>query len=527
MNIAMIMSGGVGKRFGTLLPKQYTLIHGRPVIDYVIDACREAKAVDKIVVVCDPQCVQFSAELSAGDIEIAPNGSERCYSLQNGLEFIQEHYNCDNVCILDAVAPFVYPELIDEYFARLTEYDCVITCQKITGELGNYDYAILDRNDYYISQSPEAFRFSLLMRYFDPEFPSSELANQLPADTKRYLNFEFKNNLKITYDFELKYAEQMIAYFRERYRRSVKVYEKEVFITEGLQAYLLRTQPKETNEWLMHVAENYPRLAEKWEITSFIANQTSRYGLVLLAQSARFGDVIVKLIPPFVERYANEKSCYLALSNTFMCRLCDCDDAANALLLERVKPGDYARFEDNLLLTRFWDNVFAGVAPAQADQGEDYRAGLYARLQSAEKLPYCSAPIAKHLQLAAALYERCFAKETMYLIHGDLHEYNILKGANGYVAVDPIGFCAPLAFETSRFIRNDVLRNAKFGTTARLSLLFDYFGRWLPVEQVQAALYIDLSVTTYNSVYENETPRETERMLALLDTVRAGLAHNE
>lgn len=284
MNIAMIMSGGVGKRFGTLLPKQYTLIHGRPVIDYVIDACREAKAVDKIVVVCDPQCVQFSAELSAGDIEIAPNGSERCYSLQNGLEFIQEHYNCDNVCILDAVAPFVYPELIDEYFARLTEYDCVITCQKITGELGNYDYAILDRNNYYISQSPEAFRFSLLMRYFDPEFPSSELANQLPADTKRYLNFEFKNNLKITYDFELKYAEHMIAYFRERYRRSVKVYEKEVFITEGLQAYLLRTQPKETNEWLMHVAENYPRLAEKWEITSFIANQTSRYGLVLLAE---------------------------------------------------------------------------------------------------------------------------------------------------------------------------------------------------------------------------------------------------
>lgn len=233
MNIAMIMSGGVGKRFGTLLPKQYTLIHGRPVIDYVIDACREAKAVDKIVVVCDPQCVQFSAELSAGDIEIAPNGSERCYSLQNGLEFIQEHYNCDNVCILDAVAPFVYPELIDEYFARLTEYDCVITCQKITGELGNYDYAILDRNNYYISQSPEAFRFSLLMRYFDPEFPSSELANQLPADTKRYLNFEFKNNLKITYDFELKYAEHMIAYFRERYRRGVKVYEKEVFITEA------------------------------------------------------------------------------------------------------------------------------------------------------------------------------------------------------------------------------------------------------------------------------------------------------
>ena len=522
MNIAMIMSGGVGKRFGTLLPKQYNLIHGRPVIDYVIDACRAAKSVDKIVVVCDPQCVGFSPELSKGDIAIAPNGSERCYSLQNGLEFIRENYNCDNICILDAVAPFVYPELIDEYFARLADYDCVITCQKITGELGNYQYDILDRSNYYITQSPEAFRFSLLMRHFDAEFPSSELANQLPTEAKRYLNFDFKNNLKITYDFELKYAEQMIAYFRDRYRRSVKVYEKEAFITEGLQSFLLRTQAEETNDWLSSVAESYPRLAEKWEITSFIANQTSRYGLVLLAQSARYGAVIIKLIPPFVGRYANEKSCYMALSDAFMCKLYDCDDEANALLLEQVKPGDYARFEDNLMLTRFWDNVFSAATPANG-QGEDYFAGLCERLQNAEDLPYCSAPIREHLQFAVSLYERRFSADTLYLLHGDLHEFNILKGENGYVAVDPIGFCAPLAFETSRFIRNDVLRNADFGAPARLTLLTAYFSKWLPVEKVREALYIDLSFTTYNSVFENETPRETERMLQLLDVVRGML----
>ena len=523
MNIAMIMSGGVGKRFGTLLPKQYNLIHGRPVIDYVIDACRGAKTVDKIVVVCDPQCVRFSPELSKGDIAIAPNGSERCYSLQNGLEFIRKNYNCDNICILDAVAPFVYPELIDEYFARLADYDCVITSQKITGELGNYDYDILDRNQYYISQSPEAFRFSLLMRYFNPEFPSSELANQLPVNTKRYLNFDFKNNLKITYDFELQYAEQMIAYFRERYRRSVKVYEKEAFITEGLQSFLLRTNTEETNAWLSKVAESYPRLAEKWEITSFIANQTSRYGLVLLAQSARYGAVIIKLIPPFVDRYANEKSCYMALSDAFMCKMYDSDDAADALLLQQVKPGDYARFEDNLMLTRFWDSVFEHALPAPDGQGTDYYAELLDRLQSAKDLPYCSAPIRESLQFAVSLYEQRFSADTPYLIHGDLHEFNILKGENGYVAVDPIGFRAPLAFETARFIRNDVLRNTEFGTAARLTLLTEYFSKWQPIEKVRAALYIDLSFTTYNSVFENEAPCETERMLKLLDAVRGTL----
>lgn len=523
MNIAMIMSGGVGKRFGTLLPKQYNLIHGRPVIDYVIDACRAARSVDKIVVVCDPQCVQFSPELSKGDIAIAPNGRERCYSLQNGLEFIRANYNCDNVCILDAVAPFVYPELIDAYFSRLADYDCVITCQKITGELGNYRYDILDRSEYYITQSPEAFRYNLLMQHFNAEFPSSELANQLPAGATRYLNFEFKNNLKITYDFELKYAEQMLGYFRDRYRRSVQVYEKEAFLTEGLRAFLLRTRAEETNEWLGRVAESYPRLAKKWEITSFIANQTSRYGLVLLGQSARYGAVIIKLIPPFVGRYANEKSCYQTLSDAVMCRLYDCDDEANALLLQQVKPGDYARFEDNLMLTQFWTRVFDTAKPAADEQGEDYYAGLCERLQDAGALPYCGAPIRAHLQEAVSLYARCFAQQPLYLLHGDLHEYNILKGENGYVAVDPIGLRAPLAFETARFIRNDVLRNVDFGVPARLELLTTYFGRWLPSDQVRAALYIDLSYTTYNSVLENETPRETERMLALLDAVRERL----
>lgn len=215
MNVALIMSGGVGKRFGSDLPKQYNTIKGRPIIDYVIDACKKSKLTDRIVVVCDPSCVGYSEYLKNGEVDIALNGNERCYSLNNGLKFIEEHYDCDKVCIFDAVAPFVYPRLIDEYFSKLDEYDCVITSQKITGELGNYDYDILQRSDYYISQSPEAFRFKLLMKYFDPEFPSSELANQLPKNTKRYLNFDFKMNLKITYDFDLRYAEYMIDYFRE------------------------------------------------------------------------------------------------------------------------------------------------------------------------------------------------------------------------------------------------------------------------------------------------------------------------
>ena len=49
MNIIIIMSGGVGNRFGANIPKQYCKLNGRPVIDYVIDAAKGSKVADKVI----------------------------------------------------------------------------------------------------------------------------------------------------------------------------------------------------------------------------------------------------------------------------------------------------------------------------------------------------------------------------------------------------------------------------------------------------------------------------------------------
>lgn len=215
-NVALILGGGIGSRFGSDLPKQYHLICGRPVIDYVIEACLQASSVDRIVAVCGPEGGELSSLLRKGAAAMVPPGAERLYSLQNGLDFIRENYNCAKICIFDAVAPLVYPSLIDDYFEKLEDYDAVITCQKITGELGNYSCDILNRSDYYISQSPESFRFPLLMKYFQADSALTELVNHLPKNIKRYLNFDFPQNHKLTYEFDLKYIEQMIADFANK-----------------------------------------------------------------------------------------------------------------------------------------------------------------------------------------------------------------------------------------------------------------------------------------------------------------------
>ena len=40
MNIALVLSGGVGRRFGSDIPKQYCKLRGKPVIEYVLDGSK-------------------------------------------------------------------------------------------------------------------------------------------------------------------------------------------------------------------------------------------------------------------------------------------------------------------------------------------------------------------------------------------------------------------------------------------------------------------------------------------------------
>ena len=95
MNIVLIMSGGVGRRFGAVIPKQYNLIGGQPVIDYVVDAVKLSRKTDGVVVVIDEQWIEYSGKLKNSGFGFAPNGDTRVRSMKNGLDYIRAHYDCD------------------------------------------------------------------------------------------------------------------------------------------------------------------------------------------------------------------------------------------------------------------------------------------------------------------------------------------------------------------------------------------------------------------------------------------------
>ena len=201
MNAALILSGGVGARFGAAVPKQYTRIRRKMVIEYVIEAAMQAETMD-VVMVAGAPCPQLHSLQKKHGFITAPGGSVRNETLLNGLAALRE-MGCERVVILDAVRPLVTGELMDAYIHLLEDgWDAVSTVQPITDSLGCLDCHEVDRSRYYLMQSPEGYDLHKLLQHFDPHSPLTEVAHQLPADSRIYLYRDFPENPKLTYPWE-------------------------------------------------------------------------------------------------------------------------------------------------------------------------------------------------------------------------------------------------------------------------------------------------------------------------------------
>ena len=534
MNIVMIMSGGVGERFGAVIPKQYNMIAGKPVIDFVIEAVNASKKADKVIVVMDPKWKDYSILLDTCDFAIALNGKTRFESMKNGLDLIHDHYpECQKLVVVDAVAPFIYPELLDYYFDSLDEYDAVITAQKITGGFTDKNNTPLDREDYIITQSPEGFNYPLLYQCFDVNYPYQETACMLPKESKRLYYYGFKNNLKLTYSFELEYAEYALRNANKKMADPEEIYfDKNIFYTEGIRSYLLRNENEKTEAWLQRIYEIFPSLIRRWGITSFAASQSSRFGLVLLAQSKQYGPVVMKFIPWFVNRFERELEAMKYLSTEYMVELYDYIEEERVMLLYRVKDGSrYARFEEEEKLTTFFTSVMNHVVE-YTDQTPlkyipPYFEELCGKLAAIDTVPYNKREVKDELEYAIRLYAKEFMDCKKFILHGDLHELNILNDGERYWGVDPNGMWAPLELECVRFIRNDVRNHVNEGYETRFKKLLDYFKQFVDLNKLVKMFIIDMAFCTFNSTFENETPEETLVDLELINIAKRWLKEED
>ena len=212
MNIVIILSGGSGLRFGGELPKQYHILSGKEVIAYSIDSSLKSSLAEEIIIIAGAQHIDRLA--GTYGVLCIEGGDSRNESLKKGLDYIKDKYSiCEKVFINEAARPFLTAQIVDNYYRLLDEYDAVITAQHITDSLGRDGEAVTNRDEYYLVQAPEAFRFDYLYEHFAADSPITATVQQLPPERNVYNYFDFKNNMKITYPEDLHHAEQIMRQF--------------------------------------------------------------------------------------------------------------------------------------------------------------------------------------------------------------------------------------------------------------------------------------------------------------------------
>ena len=295
--------------------------------------------------------------------------------------------------------------------------------------------------------------------------------------------------------------------------------DKSFLLTSGIRNFFLRWKKEETMKWIDEIHAVLPELIGKWSITALVPNQIARYGLILQAFSQTHGEIVLKFAPAFINRFEREAEAYKILPKSYMCEVIDVDYERRCLILRNIHNAGYARFEDSRKLTAFFGHVF-GDAVRYTGQPLDYigpyRQELKKRCDDPEKLRFHDREIREALALAWELYNETFREEDLYIVHGDLIDLNILDDGRRYYGVDPIGFLAPIEMECVRFIRNDVRNHPGSGFCSRFGMLISGFESFADRDRLIRMFLIDMAYCTYNSVFENNTPDETETDLELI-----------
>lgn len=174
--LAIIVAAGRGERMGAGRPKAFLSLAGEPLLLRAARAFAAAPAVDAIVAVVPEAEIAAARGLLAAvpkPLHVAPGGERRQDSVLAGLKQAPDGFD-GVVLVHDAARPLVTPELIEDV-ARLAESQgaaiplvpMVDTVKRV--EDGQV-VATLDRATLGAAQTPQGFRFSLLVRAYEQAF---------------------------------------------------------------------------------------------------------------------------------------------------------------------------------------------------------------------------------------------------------------------------------------------------------------------------------------------------------------------
>ena len=216
---AIIVAGGTGTRMGNATPKQFLLLHDKPVLYYTIKAFLEAYDDLQIILVLpedhtDMGCEIIDAWFDYSRIQITGGGETRFHSVLNGLQLVAED---SIVFVHDGVRCLLSTELIHRCYEKALGNGSaipVVPAKDSVRVLTEEDNEAIDRSKVVMVQTPQTFHSKILLAAFEIDYKErfTDEATVVEAyGLKIQLVEGEENNIKITRPVDLLLAERILA----------------------------------------------------------------------------------------------------------------------------------------------------------------------------------------------------------------------------------------------------------------------------------------------------------------------------
>ena len=216
MNYVVLLAGGIGKRVGAGIPKQFVNVLGKPVIAYTMQAYQSHPEIDGIELVCVDGYQDELRKIVEDNhiskvIKIVKGGAEYENSIMNGVSGLDGIAKPDDVVMIHwAASPFVNEEIISDNIRVCKEKGNAMSASPAYLLYGKNDgdrsLQNINRDTFRVLAAPQSFLYKNIIAIYD-EVNKRNLLEIIEAHTTAimtelgipiYFSKGSQSNIKIT-----------------------------------------------------------------------------------------------------------------------------------------------------------------------------------------------------------------------------------------------------------------------------------------------------------------------------------------
>jgi 2-C-methyl-D-erythritol 4-phosphate cytidylyltransferase len=214
---SIITAGGIGKRMGAEIPKQFLEIAGKPLLMHTIQVFYDFDPKGQLLVTLPKDWWAFWKELCEKhqflvEHELVEGGVERFDSIQNALE----KTTGEIVLVHDGVRPLVSHELIERVKMSVVKYGTGVPMMPLKESIRKgsmLESKVADRSSFFSVQTPQGFMCDIIQKSYNLPYESGFTDDASVVEKSGHLIAGVEGeseNIKITVPFDIKVAEAVM-----------------------------------------------------------------------------------------------------------------------------------------------------------------------------------------------------------------------------------------------------------------------------------------------------------------------------